>query len=68
MSAADQAKDHSIDRQIILQQYQKVTAIKNGSIFDIVDFAFSQGGSLSSGLTIDADLSLIKNTFFDLGA
>lgn len=41
MSAADQAKDHGIDFQMILQQYQKVTAIKNGSIFDIVDFPFN---------------------------
>lgn len=41
MSAADQAKDCSIDFQMILQQYQKITAIKNGSIFDIVDFPFN---------------------------
>lgn len=41
MSAADQARDCSIDSQMVLQQIERITAIKNGSIFDIVDFPFN---------------------------
>ena len=41
MSAAAAAMNGTIDPQRVLKQYEKLTAIKNGSIFDIVDIPFN---------------------------